>query len=95
MGPTQFIPSTWEMYEGRIKAALGVENTDPWSALHAITATGYYLADVGAAGGVYTSEPTAAARYYAGGAWATSGQGYANSVMGKAAAFEKDIELID
>ncbi len=95
MGPTQFIPSTWEMYEGRIKAALGVENTDPWSALHAITATGYYLADVGAAGGVYTSEHTAAARYYAGGAWATSGQGYANSVMGKAAAFEKDIELID
>jgi membrane-bound lytic murein transglycosylase B len=94
MGPTQFIPSTWVMYEPRIQSALGVQATDPWSALHAITATALYLADVGAAGGNYLAEHTAAARYYAGGAWATSGQTYANSVMGKAAAFEKDIELI-
>lgn len=95
MGPTQFIPSTWEMYEGRIEGALGIDASDPWNPLHAITATGFYLADVGAAGQTYLAEHTAAARYYAGGAWATSGQGYANSVMGKAAAFEKDIELID
>ncbi|MEX0917982.1 MAG: lytic murein transglycosylase [Candidatus Paceibacterota bacterium] len=95
MGPTQFIPSTWEMYADRIATVLGVPHSDPWSALHAITATGFYLADVGAAGGTYIAEHTAAARYYAGGNWATSGQGYANSVMGKAAAFEKDIELIE
>ncbi len=94
MGPTQFIPSTWEMYEGRIKSALGVAAADPWNALHAITATGLYLSDGGAAGGSYTAEHTAAAKYYAGGNWATSGQGYANSVMSKAAAFQKDIDFL-
>lgn len=94
MGPTQFIPSTWEMYEGRIKGALGVGAADPWNALHAITATGLYLADGGAAGGSYIAEHTSAAKYYAGGNWATSGQGYANSVMAKAAAFQKDIDFL-
>ena len=94
MGPTQFIPSTWEMYEGRIKSALGVSAADPWNALHAITATGFYLADVGAGGGTYLAEHTAAAKYYAGGNWATSGQAYGTSVMNKAAAFQKDIEFL-
>lgn len=95
MGPTQFIPSTWEMYEGRIKSSLGVSAADPWNALHAITATGLYLSDGGAAGGSYIAEHTSAAKYYAGGNWATSGQGYANSVMAKAAAFQKDIDFLN
>jgi membrane-bound lytic murein transglycosylase B len=95
MGPTQFIPSTWEMYEGRIKSALGVGAADPWNASHAIMATGLYLADVGAGGGTYIAEHTAAARYYAGGNWATSGQGYGNSVMSKAAAFQRDIDFLN
>lgn len=94
MGPTQFIPSTWAMYEGRIKAAMGSSAADPWNASHAIMATGLYLQDVGAAGGTYLAEHTAAARYYAGGNWATSGQGYGNSVMNKAAAFQKDIDFL-
>ncbi len=94
MGPTQFIPSTWAMYEGRIKAATGASAADPWNASHAIMATALYLQDVGAAGGTYLAEHTAAARYYAGGNWATSGQGYGNSVMGKAAAFQKDIDFL-
>lgn len=95
MGPTQFIPSTWEMYEGRIKAALGVGAADPWNPAHAVMATGLYLADVGAGGGTYIAEHTAAARYYAGGNWATSGQGYGNSVMSKAAAFQRDIDFLN
>lgn len=95
MGPTQFIPSTWVMYEGRIKGSLGVAASDPWNPLHAIVATGLYLADVGAAGGGYQGEHTAAAKYYAGGNWASSGQAYANSVMGKAAAFQRDIDTLE
>jgi membrane-bound lytic murein transglycosylase B len=91
MGPTQFIPSTWQVYEPRIKGALGVAAADPWNPLHAIMATGLYLADVGAAG----DEHTAAAKYYAGGNWATSGQVYANSVMAKAAAFQADIDTLE
>lgn len=95
MGPTQFIPSTWEMYEGRLRSVLGVSATDPWNASHAITATGLYLVDVGAAVGSYIAEHTAAARYNAGGNWVTLGQAYANSVMAKAAQFQKDIDFLE
>jgi peptidoglycan hydrolase CwlO-like protein len=95
MGPTQFIPSTWEMYVGRLQGVLGVSATNPWNPSHAITATGLYLVDVGAAGGDYISEHTAAARYNAGGNWATLGQAYANAVMGKAASFQKDIDFLE
>lgn len=91
MGPTQFIPSTWQVYGARVKSSLGVAASDPWNPLHAIVATGLYLADVGAAG----SEHTAAAKYYAGGNWATSGQVYANSVMAKAASFQADIDTLE
>ena len=95
MGPTQFIPSTWVMYEGRIKGSLGVAASDPWNPLHAIVATGLYLSDVGAAGGSYQAEHTAAAKYYAGGNWASAGQVYANSVMAKAAKFQADIDTLE
>lgn len=94
MGPTQFIPSTWIGLENRIKSSLGVAATDPWNALHAITATGLYLAGVGAAGGTSQAEQTAAAKYYAGGNWAVAGQGYANSVMEKARKFQADIDTL-
>ncbi len=94
MGPTQFIPSTWASFETRIKSALGVAATDPWNPLHAITATGLYLAAVGGGSGSYQAEHTAAAKYYAGGGWATAGQVYANSVMDKAAQFQADIDTL-
>lgn len=95
MGPTQFIPSTWQVYEPRVKSSLGVAASDPWNPLHAIVATGLYLSDVGASGGAYQAEHTAAAKYYAGGNWATSGQSYANSVMDKAARFQADINTLE
>lgn len=94
MGPTQFIPSTWLSFESRIKSALGVAATDPWNPLHAIVATGLYLGAVGGGGGNYAAEHTAAAKYYAGGAWASSGQAYANSVMDKASTFQNDIDTL-
>lgn len=94
MGPTQFIPSTWELYESRLQSMLGVSASNPWNASHAITATGLYLADVGASGASYIAEHTAAAKYNAGGSWATVGQSYANSVMEKAAKFQKDIDFL-
>ncbi|MDB5189374.1 MAG: hypothetical protein JWL82_331 [Parcubacteria group bacterium] len=95
MGPTQFIPSTWTGIEGQLKAALGVSATDPWNNLHAITATGLYLAAVGGAGGGSAAEHTAAAKYYAGSNWASAGQVYANSVMSKADTFQKDIDTLN
>ncbi len=94
MGPTQFIPSTWKGYEGRIAAAYGVAVGDPWNPEHAIMATALFLQDLGAAGGAYSAEREAAGRYYAGGNWAVNGLGYAASVLGHAEEYEGQIELL-
>lgn len=83
MGPAQFIPSTWEAYIPRLQQMFGTY-PDPWNPRHAFTASALFLADLGAARGGYSAEHEAAARYYAGGNWATLGQGYANSVMNHA-----------
>lgn len=94
MGPTQFIPSTWQLYAPRIEKALNVTQADPWNALHAIMATGIYMADLGASAQTDASEREAAGRYFAGGAWATSGQAYSDSVLQKAAQFQYDIQTL-
>lgn len=91
MGPTQFIPSTWIGYQSRIKSALGVAATDPWNNLHAIVATGLFLADRGAAGGNADTERAAAARYNGSG---IAAQIYADSVMSYAAQYEADIKTL-
>ncbi len=94
MGPTQFIPSTWELFEARIKTALGVSATNPWNAGHAIMATGLYLQDSGAALQTYTAERNAACKYFSGKSCPASGwiTTYANSVISKAEQYQKDIE---
>ena len=81
MGPSQFIPSTWAIYEKRIASASGVSIPDPWIPRDAFFASSLYLADLGADTGGYSAEHTAAAKYYAGSAWKTRGQSYASSVM--------------
>lgn len=95
MGPTQFIPSTWKGYEGRIAQAYGVAVGDPWNPEHAIMATALFLQDLGAARGGYTAEREAAGRYYAGGNWMTYGLGYAASVLGHAETYQNDIDFIN
>jgi len=97
MGPTQFIPSTWELFESRIKTALGAAATNPWNAQHAMVATGLYLMDAGAAPQTYTAERNAACRYFSGSACPGTGgwiDNYANSVVAKANAFAKDVEAL-
>ena len=71
MGPSQFIPSTWELFKGRIATNLVIsspELADPWNPEHAFMATGIYMADLGAAGGSYSAERNAACKYYSGAA---------------------------
>ncbi len=94
MGPTQFIPSTWKLYQGRIESALGVSATDPWNALHAIVATGLLMEDNGAAAGTDAAEREAAGKYFAGGGWASAGLAYSSSVMRRAAQFQSDINTL-
>jgi peptidoglycan hydrolase CwlO-like protein len=66
MGPAQFIPSTWVLFEDRIAADLGVPAADPWNPKHAFMAASIYLSDLGAGGGSEVSMKNAACRYYSG-----------------------------
>ncbi len=66
MGPSQFIPSTWQLIKNRVAKALGQDTADPWNARDAFMASSLYLTDLGAVAGSYTGERNAACRYYSG-----------------------------
>lgn len=96
MGPSQFIPTTWKGYAGRVASALGVSAADPWNPQHAFMATAIYMSDLGAGAQTYTAEHTAALKYYAGGNWSLpQNQFYGNQVMGHAATFQENIDFLD
>lgn len=77
MGPAQFIPSTWKLFEDRLASLLG-RSPDPWAIADSFTASALYLADLGATRQTASAEKNAASRYY-GGSWS-----YANSVYTRA-----------
>ena len=66
MGPSQFIPVTWEEYSPRIASLVGAGVANPWNPYHAIHATAIYMADLGAASTSYTAQREAACKYYSG-----------------------------
>lgn len=90
MGPSQFIPSTWELFKNQLGVALGIkgESVNPWNPEHSILATAIYLADLGADSGGYTAERNAACRYYSGAACRSGRKppnvSYGDGVMAKA-----------
>lgn len=97
MGPSQFIPSTWTLYEARLASALGVNQANPWDAGHAIMATALFMKDLGAAGGTYTAERNAACRYYSGRACdnrSPTNYTYGDSVIKKAETFQDNIDFL-
>ncbi len=90
MGPAQFIPSTWMMYNARLKVSLETSAPDPWNPEHAFMASATYLSDLGANAKTYSAERNAACRYYSGKPCTALAQAmtYGNSVMGKAASIQ-------
>lgn len=96
MGPSQFIPSTWKLFENRIEKITNSSVADPWKPYHAITATALYLSDLGAVTGNESSERNAACKYYSGRSCASSsaGAGYGNSVMRKVTSMQLDIDKL-
>jgi membrane-bound lytic murein transglycosylase B len=95
MGPTQFIPSTWNGMSSRVASALGKSMADPWNPEDAIMASSMYLGDLGAGIGGYTAERTAALKYYAGGNWnKPTNAFYGNSVMAITVKMQTDIDLL-
>lgn len=98
MGPAQFIPSTWELLQSRVAAALGVPAANPWRARDAIMASSTYLADRGGAGGIEANERNAACKYYSGRACdgrKPANSFYGNSVMSLARSIQSDIDYLN
>jgi hypothetical protein len=85
MGPAQFIPHTWSLYESRIGEKLG-KTPDPWNIKDSFLAAAIYLADLGAADQTLGSERAAANRYCGGYSW------YASQVMERADCIENFIK---
>jgi peptidoglycan hydrolase CwlO-like protein len=96
MGPAQFIPSTWILYEDRIAAASGQTPPNPWDPRTAAFATALLMADNGADQQTEQAERLAALRYLAGWTNATKPaySFYGDDVMSLAAKFQKDIDIL-
>lgn len=96
MGPSQFIPSTWELYAKKVAEALGISGMpNPWEPRHAFMASSIYLGELGADNGGYTAERTAALKYYAGSNWNKKANAfYGDGVMKKAKDIQANIDLL-
>ncbi len=96
MGPSQFIPSTWELYSKKVANALGISGMpNPWEPKHAFMASSIYLGELGASKGGFTAERTAALKYYAGSNWNKKANAfYGDSVMSKVEKIQADIDLL-
>ncbi|MBA3732934.1 lytic murein transglycosylase [Patescibacteria group bacterium] len=87
MGPSQFIPSTWELFKDKVGSMIGIsgDNANPWNARDAFMATAIYMKELGAVSGSYTAERNAACKYYSGSVCSSNRQppniSYGNSVM--------------
>lgn len=96
MGPAQFIPSTWILYEDELKGILG-HTPDPWSPADAIMANAVLLRDNGATNHSFEAERLAALRYFAG--WGNAGNPsyafYGDDVMRLASQIQADIDVLE
>ena len=96
MGPAQFIPSTWVLYQDRIARATGENPPNPWNARTAVFASALLLMDNGADKGTRSSERLAALRYLAG--WKNAGKSayafYGDDVMELADKFQGQIDIL-
>lgn len=93
MGPSQFIPSTWNMYKGRIESVLKIPHANPWNPEHAIMATALYMEDLGAQD--RSQERNAACKYYSGRSCGSTSNFYGNSVIKLMGQIQADIDIIE
>ena len=91
MGPAQFIPTTWTIFETRLKNTLGYD-ASPWAPKDAFYASAMYLTDLGAMGTSAAAQMKAACRYYGSGGASCS---YSNGVMKHKATIQANIDLLN
>ena len=97
MGPAQFIASTWQLFEDRLRTALGITDMpNPWNPSHAFMASAIYLGDLGASNGSPSSEKNAACKYYSGSACSKSRAiaSYGANAMQQAMSIQQDINQL-
>jgi len=108
MGPAQFIPSTWKIYESKISAVTGNNPPNPWNNADAFAGTAVYIKDLLASSSCVNYAKTnqhlvpyqtllercAASKYYAGGNWYTYRFWYGDPVVQQANAYEDDIAVL-
>ncbi len=93
MGPAQFIPTTWKIFEAQISAMTGNNPPSPWNHSDAFMATALYLKKYGADNGY---EKKSAAIYYCGTNWQRYACSYyASRVIETTKKFQQDIDLIN
>lgn len=90
MGPAQFIPSTWKIFESKLRSILGYD-ANPWAPRDAFMASALYLTDLGAVGNSASAQHRAACKYYGSGGSTCS---YSRSVMKYKTGIQNDIELL-
>ena len=90
MGPAQFIPSTWKLFEKRLKKILGYD-ASPWTPRDAFMASSMYLTDLGAKGTSRSKQNRAACRYYGSRGSSCS---YSRSVMKLKSKIQDNINLL-
>lgn len=90
MGPAQFIPSTWKLFEARLQGMLG-HFANPWAPRDAFMASGMFLTDLGAIGPSSSAQTRAACKYYGSGGSACS---YGRSVAKLRSSIQSNIDLL-
>lgn len=98
IGPAQFLPSTWLLFDDRVEELVGRSPANPWNIEDSFTAAALYLADAGAASKTEAGEQRAARAYISGnpvcparGSARTACLGYSRQILSLAKEIAKNI----
>ncbi len=95
MGPAQFIPTTWLLYQNGVAQITANNPPNPWDPKDALIASALLLRDNGGAGGNAAGERKAALKYLAGSNWAKPAYSfYGDDVMAIAQKYQDQINLL-
>ncbi|TSD02167.1 MAG: hypothetical protein Athens071424_170 [Parcubacteria group bacterium Athens0714_24] len=95
MGPAQFMPTTWLLYDDKISSITGHNPPNPWDPKDAFVAAALLLKDNGATSNGTVGERKAALKYLAGSNWNNKAYAfYGDDVMEFATKYQSMIDII-